>query len=193
MTLFFLTFFTSEAGRATLTSAGARDRTAGGGMARTPSHAAPEPTHLGAGPQGGFPLLPLPVTQKGRWQPLPTGHVATSAWAPNLMAQWLLCPRAALTAAFTPRPNPRGLPTNHLGFSPILRSTAERGGEGEKKRKEWGTPPPRRAGKTEGPSWGGAGTARTGAVVLWERALCGTKRPELRGHRRREHLQRRRE
>jgi hypothetical protein len=70
--------------------------------------------------------------------------------------------------------------TNHLGVSPILCYTAERGGEGEKKREEWGAPPPCRTGKTEGHSWGGAGTARTGAVVPWERAPRGTKGPEPR-------------
>jgi hypothetical protein len=55
--LFFLTFSTSAAGRAALTSLGAHDGTARGELARTPCRATPEPTHPGAGPQGGFPLF----------------------------------------------------------------------------------------------------------------------------------------
>jgi hypothetical protein len=80
-----------------------------------------------------------------------------------------------------------------LGFSPILCSTAERGGEGEKKREEWSAPPPRRAGKIEDRLWTGSGTARMGAAVLWERELCVTKGPEPRERRCRERLHRRRE
>jgi hypothetical protein len=75
--------------------------------------------------------LPLPVTKKGRRRPLMAGHVVTSAWAPNPVAPWLLCPRAALTSAFTPRPNPRGLPTNHLGFSPFPLIRGREGRRGE--------------------------------------------------------------
>jgi hypothetical protein len=108
MTLFFLTFSTSAAGRAALTSAGACDGTAGGGLARTPSRAALEPTHLGGGPQGGFPLLPLSVTQKERRRPLLAGHVATSTWAPNPVAPRLLCPWVALTGAFIQDEPPAG-------------------------------------------------------------------------------------
>jgi hypothetical protein len=130
MTLFFLTFSTSTAGHTTLSNAGARDGMAGGGLTRTPSRAAREPTHLWAGPQGGFPLLPLLVMQKERWRQLSAGHVTTSAWAPNPMAQWLLCPQVTLTDAFTPRLNPRGLPTDHLGFpqSSILQPNGEERG-----------------------------------------------------------------
>jgi hypothetical protein len=96
---------------------------------RTPSRAAPEQTHPKAGSQRGFPLLPLPVTKMGWWWQLLAGHVATSTGAPNPVAPWLLCPWAALTSVYTLGPDPSGLPTNHLGFSPILYSTAEPGVE----------------------------------------------------------------
>jgi hypothetical protein len=46
--------FSSAPSRAALTSAGARDGTAAGGLARTPSHAALGPTQPGGGFARGF-------------------------------------------------------------------------------------------------------------------------------------------
>jgi hypothetical protein len=72
-------------------------------------------------------------------------------------------PSGCLDRCLHPGRTPRGLPTNHLGFSPILCSTAERGGEGEKKREDCAAPPLHRADKTEDRSWPtGAGPVATG-------------------------------
>jgi hypothetical protein len=131
-------------GRAVLTRACACDGMAGGGLARTPSRAAPEPTHLGASLLEDFPLLPLPVTQKRQRRPLVASHVAISARAPNPVAPWLLCPCVALTERIYPR-NERPLLASHQpawGFSLffVLPPQGWRGGVEEEWRMEEGKP-----------------------------------------------------
>jgi hypothetical protein len=75
--------------------------------------------------------LPLPVMKKGRRRPLMAGHVATTAQAPNPLAPWLLCPRAALTSAFTPWPNPPRAPHQPLGVFPFPLIRGREGRRGE--------------------------------------------------------------
>jgi hypothetical protein len=139
---------------------GCRSKTPIDGMAGRPgAHAeprAPEPTHPGAGTLGGFPLLPLPVTRKGRWRPLLAGHIATSAWAPNPVVSWLLCPRAALTQCLHLEAEPPRAPHQPLGVFPqssIPQPRGEKGGEGGREgEEEEGARRPCRTEETEAPS-----------------------------------------
>jgi hypothetical protein len=81
--------------------------------------------------KGEFPLYPLPVTVKGRWQPLVAGHVAAPGDSTNGdSAATNLPPRHLDQDPIGSPPGSSRIPPTRLGFFPFPVLPPQEGGRG---------------------------------------------------------------